>query len=177
MADHRVIDPEVAEASLFTVAAHGDDGVYERLFSLYQNTEAPQEKVRFLRALTFVETESGVDSTLRAVLDGTVRNQDSAWVLGWLFRRRRIGSYAWGRVEEQWDDIVASLPPMMVRYLVDGVYNLSDPSVADRVRTFLSTANLPHAEKAGAQALERLGAYVRLRERETEPLGHHLGSL
>ena len=174
LSDPGRVDPEVAETSLFTVAAHGDDRTYERLFSLHREQDSPQEKLRLLRSLTFVETESAVDATLGAVLDGTIRSQDAAWVVGWLFRRRRTGAYAWERARDAWSELVSSIPPMTVRYLVDSVHLLSDPRVADQVTGFLSQADMPEAEKATAQALERLRAYVLLRQRETTPLASHL---
>ena len=169
---HRV-DPEVAEACLFTVAAHGHDHTYERLFSLYQDQDSPQEKLRLLRALTFVETKAAVDATVEAVLDGTIRNQDAAWVVGWLFRRKRTGPYAWDRARQVWDELVSSVPPMTTRYLVDSVHLLSDPGVCDQVIAFLSEADLPEAQKATDQALERLRAYVLLRQRESDVLATH----
>ncbi len=174
LSDPRRVDPEVAEACLFTVAAHGDDHTYERLFSLYGNQDSPQEKLRLLRSLTFVETEAAVDATLGAVLDRTIRSQDAAWVVGWLFRRKRTGPYAWDRARQVWTELVSSLPPMTARYLVDSVHLLSHPQVADRVITFLSELHLPEAEKAAAQARERLSAYVLLRESQTPALASYL---
>ena len=168
------VDPEVAEACLFTVAAHGDDHTYQRLFALYQENDSPQEKLRLLRSLTYVETTSSVDATLEAVLERTIRNQDASWVVGGMFRRKDTGAYAWEKAREVWPDIVASIPPMTVRYLVDSAHNLSHPGIADQVAGFLSGADLPHAEKATAQALERLGAYVLLRERQAEALASYL---
>ncbi len=176
LSDPRTVDPEVAQASLYTVAAHSDHATYQRLFSLYEATDAPQEKLRFLRSLTFVENEPGIDATVRAVVDGTIRNQDSAWVVGWLFRRKKTGAYAWEKARQNWEDIVTSLPPMVVRYLVDSVHHLSHPQIAGKVKAYLSEADLPHAEKATAQALERLSAYILLRERETAKLASYLGA-
>ena len=173
ISDPAGVDPEVAEACLFTVAALGDDDTYQRLFSMYEDTESPQEKVRLLRSLTFVETEGSIDATLRAVLDQRIRNQDSAWVVGWMFRRKHIGPYAWRKAQEVWDQIVSSVPPMTIRFLIDSVL-LSQPEVADEVIAFLSEAKLPHAEKAASQALERMRAYVQLREREKAPLAAYL---
>lgn len=176
LSDRRAVDPEVAETCLYTVAAHGDTDTYHRLYSLYEEEESPQDKLRLLRSVTFVETEAGVDAILRAVLDKGIRNQDAAWVVGWLFRRKRTGAYAWARAEELWADIVAYVPPMTVRFLVDSIW-MSDPQVADRVTAFLSETDLPHAEKATAQALERLRAYVSLRERQTPVLRAYLREL
>ncbi len=173
--DPQRVDPEVAEACLFTVAARGDDSTYERLFTLYKNQDSPQEKLRLLRSLTFVETEGAVDATIEAALDGNIRSQDAAWVMGWLFRRKHTGSYAWSRAQQVWADLVSSAPPMTVRYLVDGVHLLSHPPIADQVMAFLSEVNLPEAEKATAQALERLRAYVLLRESQTANLASYLG--
>ena len=174
LSDPGRVDPEVAEACLFTVAAHGDDDTYERLFSLHQNQDSPQEKLRLLRALTFVETESAVDATLGAVLDRTIRNQDASWVVGRLFRRKRTGAYAWKRAREVWSDLVSAVPRMTARYLVDSVHLLSHPRVAGEAASFLSEADMPEAEKATAQALERLRSYVLLRQRETKPLASYL---
>ncbi len=176
LADPRQVDPEVAEACLFTVASVGDDSTYERLFSLYQDQDSPQEKLRLLRSLTFVETEGAVDAILEAVLDRTIRNQDAAWVVGWLFRRKRTGPYAWARAQQVWTDLVSYTPPMTVRYLVDSVHLLSHPQVADQVTAFLSEADLPEARKATDQALERLRAYVLLRSKQTTALSSFLGS-
>ena len=173
LSDPSQVDPEVAEACLFTVAALGDDNTYQRLFCLYEDSESPQEKVRLLRSLTFVETEGSIDATLQAVLDQRIRNQDSAWVVGWLFRRKRIGPYAWRKAQEVWEQITVSVPPMTVRFLIDSVL-LSQPEIADEVMAFLSEVRLPHAEKATSQALERLRAYVQLREREAAPLAAYL---
>ena len=170
------VDPEVAEACLFTVAAHGDDQTYERLFALYEDTDSPQGKLRLLRSLTFVETQSGVDATLDAVLKRTIRTQDASWMVGGLFRRKKTGPYAWNRAREHWSKIVDFLPPMTVRYLVDTAHFLSQPKVAERVSGFLAEVELPEAEKATAQALERLRAYVLLREHQSDPLTSYLES-
>ena len=168
------VDPEVAQACLYTVAATGDRQTYDRLFSLYEENDSPQEKLRFLRSLTYVETRSGVDATLEAVLDRTIRSQDASWVVGGLFRRKGTGAYAWEKAQEVWADLVAALPSMTVRYLVDTAHHLSGPQIADQVTAFLETADIPHAEKATTQALERLRAYIRLRESQTGPLAAYL---
>jgi len=176
LADPRAVDPEVAEASLYTVAAHGNTETYHRLYSRYEEEDSPQDKLRLLRSITFVETETSVDAILRAVLNKGIRNQDAAWVVGWLFKRKGTGAYAWEQAEELWDDIVAYVPPMTVRFLVDSVW-LSDQQVAERVTAFLSETSMPHAEKATAQALERLRAYVSLKERQTPILKTYLRDL
>ena len=171
------IDPEVAQACLYTVAATGDHHTYERLFSLYEENDSPQEKLRFLRSLTYVETPSSVDATLQAVLDRTIRTQDASWVVGGMFRRTGTGAYAWEKAQEVWAEIVAALPPMTVRYLVDTAHNLSGPGISDEVAAFLKEADIPGAEKAKAQALERLRAYVLLRQRQAGPLAAYLADL
>ncbi len=174
LADPGRIDPEVAQACLYTVAAAGDHHTYERLFSLYEENDSPQEKLRFLRSLTFVETPSSVDAILAAVMERTIRNQDASWVVGGMFRRKETGAYAWEKTQEVWTEIVAALPPMTVRYLVDSAHNLSGPGIAEQVATFLEEAEIPEAEKAKTQALERLRAYVLLRDRETAGLAAYL---
>lgn len=174
LSDRRQVDPEVAETCLFTVAAHGDDHTYGRLFALYENADSPQEKLRFLRSISFVETESSVDATLQAVMEKAIRAQDAAWVVGGLFRRKRTGPYAWQKAQALWPDLISTMPPMTVSRLVDTVHLLSQTKIAEQVTTFLSQTELPDAEKATAQALERLQAYVLLRERQAAELDHYL---
>jgi len=168
------LDPDVAQASLFTMAAHGDITDYNRLFSRYSNAETPQTQLKSLQALTLFDRNRAVDQTLHNVLDGSIRTQDAAWVVARLFSGRKAGAYAWRRTREQWDRLIAQMPPMTVRRFVEGLPALSHPDVAQDVRSFFAETSLPVAAKALRQNLERLSVNTSLRQRETESLAQYL---
>ena len=108
-----------------------------------------------------------VDRTFGLIEDGTVRNQDTAWVLARMLANRVSGPYAWARLREEWSGIASSIPPMTHSRMVEGIPALSEPEVAADVEAFFAENPLPHAVKAVEQKLERLRAMVMMRERET----------
>jgi len=55
-----------------------------------------------------------------------------------------------------------------------GLAALSDPEVAADVEAFFSDREMPGAQKALTQSLERLRANVALRSRERDRLGRYL---
>ena len=174
IADRRSADPDVAHASLFTFCNHGSDEDYRKVYSAYQAEQVPQTKQKFLQGITFFDGEAHVDRTIAGVLDGTIRNQDSAWVVARLFGRRRSGPHAWQKVRQNWEDVTAKMPPMTLRHMVEGVSALSQPEVEADVQAFLSEIDLPIVEKTAQQALERLRMNGLLRQRETDRLVDYL---
>ena len=173
-ADRGDLDPDVAQAALFTTATHGDDATYEEMFSLYETAETPQDQLKLLRALTLFDRTTTVDRTLEAILDGRIRSQDSSWVVAGLFGGRRSGPHAWKRVRDRWEEVTATMPPMTIRRMVEGLPALSQPDIAADVEAFFATTDIPAAHKALTQALERLRVNRDLRLRETERLGRFL---
>ncbi len=161
-------DPEVTEASLFITAALGDMADYTRFRTAHRAASTPQDELRLLQALTAFDLPEAVDATTRAVLDGTVRTQDAAWVLARLLAGRRSGVFAWKLIAERWDDFSATLPPATLRRFVEGIPALSDPETAFDVRSFFAAHEMPGATKTLEQHLEILAVNVALRQRETE---------
>ena len=169
-ADPTSVDPEVAGAAISVCAAHGDAGTYDRFLGLHRTAANPQDSLKYLRALASFDAEEAVDRTFGLMADGTIRNQDTAWVLAQTLANRVTGPHAWSRLRNDWDDLLSRVPPMTQPRIADGFPALSEPDVAAEVRTFLSAHPLPHAVKATEQKLERQAAMVLMRERETEAL-------
>jgi puromycin-sensitive aminopeptidase len=172
--DPRTVDPDVAQASIFTYAAHGSDNEYERLFDRYRSTPNPQDELKLLQALTLIDRTEAVDRTLAAVLDGGIRSQDAAWVVGRLFHGRYSGPHAWQKVRLQWSAITAAMPPATLRRMPEGLPALSQPPTAADVAAFFAETPVPIAAKTLAQNIERMQANARLRGRESEALGRWL---
>ena len=164
------VDPEVGSACIFVCAAHGDASTYRAFLARHKDAANPQEAMRYLRALASFDDPEAVDRTLGLMDDGTIRNQDTTWVLGRMLANRVSGPYAWARLTEKWPAMSAGLPPMTHSRMIEGLPALSRPEVASEVGTFFAENPLPHAAKALEQKLERLRAMVMMRERETGPV-------
>jgi puromycin-sensitive aminopeptidase len=159
-------DPEVCTASLAVYSRHGAADEYEALWKAYQTRTAPTEKVRFLRSVAGVEVEDLALSTMDKVVDGDIRTQDGFWVFARLLGGD-AGPAVWRNARERWDDVLAAMPGMTRRRVVEGVPALSQPEVAAEVKAFFAERPIPEASRYLTQNLELLDTNVKLRERET----------
>jgi puromycin-sensitive aminopeptidase len=169
LVDSRPVDPEICRAALFVTAAHGSKPEYQRFFEMYKKTTAPHEQQRWLNALAGFDDAELATDTVKASLDGRIRTQDSAWVIGATLGNRQHGVAAWQQLRKMWETFV-KLPTMTQRRTIEGIPALSKPEVAAEVEAFFAETKLPHAAKSVAQNLERLRANVEMRERETKAL-------
>lgn len=160
------VEPEVAIASLGLYAHHGDADAYSTLWRAYQEASTPLEKNRFLRAMASVATPDCAVSTVDKIVEGEIRTQDGFWVFARLLTSR-TGPVAWKRARSRWDGVIAAMPGMTRRRVVEGISALSQPEVAADVKAFFAEHPIPEAAKALAQNLELLDANVLLRARET----------
>ena len=172
-ADPRSVDPELVRAALFVTAHHGTEMEYRRFFEAYKTTNAPQEQQRLLLALAAFDDPELVVETVKASLDGRIRTQDSAWVIGSTMGTRVNGSLAWRQLRKSWDKFT-KLPTMTQRRAIEGLPALSRPEVAAEVEAFFAETSLPHATKSIAQNLERLRANVEMRSREAKAVSEFL---
>jgi puromycin-sensitive aminopeptidase len=168
------IDPDVGQAALFTWAAHGDIATLDRLFHAYKSANTPQTELKLLQAMTFVDSEEAVDRMLAAIIDGSVRSQDSAWIVARLMSGRSSGAHLWQQLRTGWSEITSKMPPMTLRRMIEGIPALSQPGVANDVAAYFAETDLPMVAKSVAQNLEKLKTNRLLRERETEALSDYL---
>jgi puromycin-sensitive aminopeptidase len=170
------LDPEVCTAALSVYSHHGDAEEYEALWSAYQGTSAPTEKVRFLRSVAGVRVEELAVSTVDKIVEGDVRTQDGFWVLARLLSGE-AGPAVWQSARTRWDRILEAMPGMTRPRVVEGLPALSQPEVAADVRGFFAEHPIPEATRALSQKLELLDANVLLRERETPVVTNYFATL
>lgn len=175
MADPKSVDPEVAQAAMFIVAAYGDSDRYAEFLDHHKTAATPQDGQKFLLALASFDNDEAAATTFDLIQDGTVRNQDTSWVIARMLSNRESGPTAWAMLRQRWDDVLGPLPPMTQSRLVDGLPALSRPDVAADVDAFFAETKLPYAEKALAQKLERMHALAAMRAREMTVIGEALG--
>ncbi|MDH3248857.1 MAG: M1 family metallopeptidase, partial [Acidimicrobiia bacterium] len=168
------VDPDVGQASVFTMAAHGDMSTLEKIMKAYDDASTPQVRLRLLQAVTFLDSDATVDETLDAVGSGRIKSQDASWVVARLFGGRDSGRHAWQEVRKNWDQVTASMPPMTLRRLMEGLPGLSHPAIAQDVEAFFAERSFPVVEKSARQNIERLRANVLMREREADRFSRHV---
>jgi puromycin-sensitive aminopeptidase len=168
------IDPDVALAALFIAADNGDVADYERMLLGYKGAEDPQQERRFLDAVCRFDDAGLAKRTVAHTLDGTIRLQESFWILARVLGGRDSGTSAWRAIRSRWDDILEAVPQRLVARILDGIPQLSHPEVARDVESFFAEAEVPEGAQTVPQRLELLRANVGLRERETERVAAYL---
>ena len=160
------LDPEVCTAALAVFSHHGGAEEYETLWSAYDKTSAPTEKVRYLRSVAGVQVEELAVSTMDKIVEGDIRTQDGFWVFARLLSGDS-GPAVWHSARTRWDKVLEAMPGMTRRRVVEGLPALSQPEVAADVKGFFAEHPIPEAARFLTQNLELLDANVMLRERET----------
>ena len=112
VSDPTAVDPEVGTAALYVCASHGDATTYRAYLARHKEAGNPQDAMKYLRALASFDDRDAVDRTFGLIEDGTIRNQDTTWVLARMLTNRLSGPYAWTRLRDEWSGMAASLPPM-----------------------------------------------------------------
>jgi aminopeptidase N len=170
VSDPRSRDGDVASAALHIAATTGTLADFDMFLKAYDNAANPQEAIRYLRAAATVPDDVAAARLLTMVVDGTIRRQDSYWLLATMLGQRETGAPTWGRIKAQWDAVLAAMPKQNIRRMFDRVQNRSEPDVAEDIKTWLANHPLGAASTHIAQQIERLDIRVGLRAREATSL-------
>ncbi len=168
------IDAEVADAALSIVAANGDIDDFDRFLAISEESETPQEVVKYLRAAAIVPDRAGSEKLFQMVLDGDIRRQDAFWVVAIMLGHRENGPRVWELMKENWNDLLEQMPPATGRRILDLLPNRSEPDVAADIEAWLADHPIRGGEKYADQQIELLKVRVGLREREATRLGDAL---
>jgi hypothetical protein len=90
-----------------------------------------------------------------------------------LLAHRENGPASWVFVRDNWAALVERFPQNLLPRMVEGIQNLTDPSVEPDVRAFFTSgagSELAAKTKTVQQNLERLGINASLRQREENAL-------
>ena len=169
-----MVDAEVANAALCVVAANGDYDDFERFLSISNDSEIPQEVVKFLRAAASVPDRAAAEKLFQMVLDGDIRRQDAFWVVAIMLGHRETGPRVWELMKENWDAMLEQIPPATGRRILELIPNRSEPEIAADIEAWLADHPIKGGEMFAEQQLELLKVRVGLREREANRLGEAL---
>ena len=93
-------------------------------------------------------------------------------VVGQLLANETNGDLVWDLIKKNWNEVIELFPPMILKRAVETIWTRHEQ--AEDVREFLATREVPHSEKAIAQALERLDVAEGLAKRESNRLSVYL---
>jgi puromycin-sensitive aminopeptidase len=164
--DRSAVASDVVPAVIALVAYDGGAAEYAELLRLYEQTNNPQEKVRFLGALAGFRHTELLEQTLKATITPTVRTQDAPSLLVRLLGNGRISTQTWSFIKENWAHMVGNYPETGMISLVSGVAALDRPELEEDVQSFFAGHPVKGGDKAIAQNLETLRINVQFKERE-----------
>lgn len=164
--DRSAVASDVVPAMISLVAFSGGAAEYDELFKLFETTQNPQEKVRFLGALASFRDVALLEKTLNSTITSTVRTQDAPSLLVRLLGNFRIATKTWEFIKSNWDYMVANYPETGLISMTSGVTALDRPELEADVREFFAAHSVKGGDKAVAQNLEMLRVAVQFKGRE-----------
>ena len=167
----RSTDPEIARA-VIAVSASAGIADHDEFFSMYRHADTPQEKMRYLHALSLFPDPALADRTFSMAMDGRIKSQDGPFVIGRLIANKDAQRVVLDRFTGAWDTIVSRFPPMLIRRTLGLLWTAS--RYADDIHAFFDGRTVKHAEKALAQELEKLDAMAAFRSRADADLADYL---
>lgn len=163
-------------AAVRVVASNGSRADYDAFFERFSSATSPQIERRYLFALARFDDASAIDDLCARTLDGSVRSQDAAYLLGAALANRWHGERVWQFVQQNWHAISDRVPDNAVGRMLAGVQWLAHLDDAESIHAFLAEHDVPQARQAIAQHLERLEVHRKLIEREASTLPQALRS-
>lgn len=172
--DEGAIDAEVADAALSVVAENGDFDDFDRFVAISNESEAPLEVVKYLRAAAEVPDSAAVERLFEMILDGSVRRQDAFWMIAMMLGHRENGRRVWDLMKENWDDLLDRMPPGTGRAILRQLPHRSEPEIAKDIEAWLADHPIKGGEMFADQQIELMKVRVGLRERESTRLADAL---
>ena len=131
---------------------------------------SPDERDRFLRALTFFSAPKLVDETLALSLGKDVRTQDAARLITTSMSHPWSRRAAWTFVKTRWPELVAKVPENMLTRVVGSVGSFCDADLLHDGLAFFADKKLPGIKRRLAQVKEDGEQCIAWKARESAPL-------
>lgn len=147
---------DTGSAILRIVALDGEREDYELFLERYRNAETPQEKDRYLGALSAFGVESiALDAAEKCFSE--FRTQDASATLGRLCGNQLTGQAVWRYMTSRWEDALARFPHDTISYMTLGIPTfITDEAFAGEVEAFHTAHSLGGQQKRVQQFIERM---------------------
>jgi len=167
----QAVHPEIAAAAITVSASTGGPADFDTLLECYRSGTNPQERLRYLYALSEFDDPQLLQRTCEFALSNEVKSQDAPFVLARCLASRAHGAVAWSFIKGNWDHAVSTFPSNTIIRLADPVKYLNTPALLADVQEFFAAHPIPQATKTLDQILERHNVNTRLRVREESRFG------
>lgn len=167
----RPLDAATADSLVQFAARRGDARLYDRFLLASRRATSPEERDRYLHALTAFEDPALVKRSLDLTLTSNLRSQDAPGFLARLLGSPVTNARAWTFLKDHWNE----LEPRALTFLggptiAASLGSFCDSRTRDDIRAFFTTHTLRSAERALAQSLERIEGCIALRDAQTGEL-------
>jgi aminopeptidase N len=157
------LQPELAGVIIDLAALAGDRALYDAYLERSRAATDPEEKYRYLNALTSFGDPALVRRTLDLVLSPEVRNQDAKIFIASMLGNIDTQRLAWELLQARWDDVQKKTGEFVGNtVIVGGLSAFCDARTLDEVKQFFSTHKVPDAERTLQQSMERIGSCAAL---------------
>jgi puromycin-sensitive aminopeptidase len=151
----------VSCAARAMVAGEGTRG-WQTVLDQYKQASVPQERMRYLFALTESPDPDLLEQTLDLALTNDVRTQDAPFLISTVMRNRAGTAVAWEWFEQHWAELSSRFPESQLARAFEGIPSVVEPGLAASIRGFCTTHDVPQAGPRLDQLLERMDINVGL---------------
>jgi puromycin-sensitive aminopeptidase len=157
--------PDVVTAAVNVAVADGGVKTWETVRQQFHQAINPQDRIRYLQALTSTEDPELLIRALEATLTPEVRSQDAPFVISGVLGGRSGRALAWPWLTGHWEQIQSKLPANLLVRVLEGLTALTDPELAAEAHAWIAATDLPIGGPRLAQLEERLDINVALGQR------------
>ncbi len=168
LVDAELARPKSADSTLLGVAVevaamNGDSALYEKYLSRVRSAVDPEDRYRFLYALTSFTDPALVRRTMELALGPDVRSQDAKLVIARELRNQAARDLAWDVLRERWDAVQKKTGEFVGNtVIVSALSSFCEARRADEIEAFFKAHPVPDAERTLSQTLEQINACASL---------------
>jgi alanyl aminopeptidase len=178
LADPTSVDPGAAGSALGLVATKGDRAMFDDFRHRFETSKVPADRSRFLSALGRFEDPALEREALNYSLQPAVRPTDMFQLVGAVGSRSEAAAdrtFAFQR--ENYDKVMAKLPPVFARYMVNAANGCSlDKLEVGRSFYMDPKRKVPGSEHEFAQVEDAVRDCAGLRQREGPKVAAYLNA-
>jgi aminopeptidase N len=150
-------EPTLLNDALTVAARTGDAALYEKYLARSKAASSPEERYRYIYALTSFSDPALVRRTLDYILGPDVRNQDATPLIASLLANRDAQALAWKLLQARWNEVQKKTGGFAGNIVIVGALSaFCDAGTLADLRQFFVVHKVPEAERTLKQATERI---------------------
>jgi len=165
------VQPGLVNVVVDLAASDGDQALYEKYLERSRAAKDPEEKYRYLNALTSFRDPALVRRTMNLILGPDVRSQDAKVLIAQLLGNTDTQHLGWELLQARWDDVQKKTGEFVGNtVIVSGLGAFCDARTVDEVKQFFSAHTVPDAERTLQQTIERIASCAALSAAQSDKL-------